>query len=199
MSAAVCASAPEVLTRIAEPDVHLAIWQAGRSGRLDWLEALDHAGISDLSFPCALTDLEREIGEGLAEAGYPKGAKTEALSQLMADLCRRFAAIMGCAEVKVRLEVIRTDACRKFHADYVPARLITTLAGPGTQWIEVDAITQGEPEEIHQMRAGDVGLFKGRLLAPEPAILHRSVPLSALGGTRLLLVLDPLGVGEGIR
>lgn len=199
MSAAVCANAPEVLTRIAEPEVHLAIWEAGRPSGLDWLDTLDLAAISDLSFPCAVSDLDREIGDGLEEAGYPVGAERDALGELMADLARRFAAIMGCDAVKVRLEVIRTDACRKFHADYVPARLIATLAGPGTQWIEADRIMEGIPEEIHQMRAGDVGLFKGRLLAPEPAILHRSVPLSAIGGTRLLLVLDPLGVGEGSR
>ena len=46
------------------------------------------------------------------------------------------------------LEVVRTDSCRKFHADYVTARLITTYLGEGTQWLDeadADGETDAEP------------------------------------------------------
>ena len=42
---------------------------------------------------------------------------------------------MQLARFELRLEVVRTDSCRKFHADYVTARLITTYAGEGTDWL----------------------------------------------------------------
>jgi hypothetical protein len=47
------------------------------------------------------------------------------------------------------------------------------------------------------MAIGEVGIFKGRLWAEEPSILHRSPPIAASGERRLLLVLDPLWDGAG--
>jgi hypothetical protein len=88
--------------------------------------------------------------------------------------------------------VIETDACRKFHADQVTVRLLMPLVGPGTQWVHANAEPQVPEGEL---RIGDVGLFKGRVWAEEPVILHRSPPIAAMGITRLLLVIDP---GSGL-
>lgn len=40
------------------------------------------------------------------------------------------------------------------------------------------------------MAAGEVALFKGRRLLPDPPLLHRSPPLAGRAETRLLLVND---------
>ena len=52
------------------------------------------------------------------------------------------------------------------------------------------------PEEqegaVAQMRAGEVAIFKGRMLLDDPPVLHRSPPIAATGEQRLLLVLDPV-------
>ncbi|MCJ2183592.1 DUF1826 domain-containing protein [Novosphingobium sp. 1949] len=185
----------DALAAITAPGVHLALWERARPAALDGLDRFDLDTLADLAFTSACADLDADIAQGLDEAGYPQGATTRALATEVAELGRRFAAILACPAVRIRLEVIRTDACRKFHADYVTARLITTLVGPGTQWITAD-----RPETVHEMTCGAVGLFKGRAWvdrngAPredaEPPILHRSVPLSQRGGARLLLVLDP--------
>jgi hypothetical protein len=114
-------------------------------------------------------------------------ARGLALVDEIADLARCFARLTGCTALRLRLEVVETDACRKFHVDQLCARLLCTLSGPGTQWIEA-----GGGSQVMQMAAGEVGIFKGRLWAEEPAILHRSPPIAALGDTRLLLVLDPV-------
>ena len=87
----------------------------------------------------------------------------------------------------IRLEVVDTDACRRFHTDYTTLRLLTTYRGQATQWIRV-----GSPDRIEQMAAGEIGIFKGRRLLDDPPILHRSPPIGDRGESRLLLVIDPV-------
>lgn len=179
---------PTVLTAAARPDVHLAIWWRSVPQALEWIAGLDWETIDDLDFVAPIGRIDDEIAEGLAEAGYPGNARGAALAAEIADLARRFADIFDLGAVKIRLEVIETDACRKFHADHVVARLLTTFAGQGTQWMHTG---DGAEAPIHQMRPGDVGIFKGRLSVEEPAIMHRSPPIAGKAEHRLLLAIDP--------
>lgn len=180
---------PGVLEAVARPDVHLAIWNRPLPAALAWLPTLDWTKIDDLDFETSVDAAEAEITEGLAEAGYPAGDRGDALLNEILGHARRFAAIQRLDTVSIRLEVIETDACRKFHADHVTARLLTTLVGSGTQWIHGAA----DPDTpIRQMRTGDVGIFKGRLGADPVGILHRSPPILATGETRLLLAINPV-------
>jgi hypothetical protein len=89
----------------------------------------------------------------------------------------------------LRLEGITTDACRRIHADYTDLRLITTYAGPGTDYLPRFA-TPNEGN-LQRLATGDIGLFKGRLHAAghEPC-LHRSPPIAGTGAARLVLVID---------
>jgi hypothetical protein len=118
----------------------------------------------------------------------------------VADLARLAAPLMKTHAVDLRLEVISGDACRKFHADYVPLRLITSYAGPGSQWLSNDdaaALAGGvaaEQLEVRQLLAGEVALFKGRLLTDSP-IIHRSPPIAGTGQRRLVLVINPAQEG----
>ncbi|MGN8000907.1 DUF1826 domain-containing protein [Sphingomonas sp. 22176] len=180
---------PSVLEAVARPEVHLAVWTRPLPAALSWLPALDFTKIDDLDFEISLDAAEAEIAEGLAEAGYPAGDRANALLDEICGHARRFAAIQRLDAVTIRLEVIETDACRKFHADHVTARLLTTLVGSGTQWIHGIA----DPDTpIRQLRTGDVGIFKGRLGADPVGILHRSPPILDTGETRLLLAIDPV-------
>lgn len=175
-----------ILDRIMIPDTHLALWRRVRPEQLGWIDGIAWDTIDDLDFPVSIAALDTDIAEGLAEAGYPNGGETRALHHEVVSLARRFAALMGSEWIRLRLEVVETDACRKFHADVVTARLLTTLSGPATQWIDAAA-----PDRINQLVAGDVALFKGRLWAEEPMILHRSPPIAGTGDKRLLLAIDP--------
>ncbi|MGL5837558.1 MAG: DUF1826 domain-containing protein [Sphingorhabdus sp.] len=109
---------------------------------------------------------------------------------LIADiqaLAARFAELTGNSELRVRLEGVTTNACKKVHADYTDVRLITTYAGPGT-----DYAPHGDPECcLERMPAGWIGLFKGRLFGDghEPC-MHRSPPIEGSGEARLVLIID---------
>lgn len=111
----------------------------------------------------------------------------DALGAAIADLAADFARVMGCDTVRVRLEGVTGNACRKVHADYTDLRLICTLAGPGTDY------TLGDDPDGALLRipTGMVALFKGHEFGPgHAACLHRSPPIEDSGERRLVLVID---------
>ncbi|PNU02143.1 DUF1826 domain-containing protein [Novosphingobium guangzhouense] len=175
-----------VLGRIRDSHVHLAVWQRARPRDLDWLDSLDYDGIDDVQETLPVESLACTLPAKLLQAGYPEGPHS-ALGHEITALALRYARIMQTKSIRMRLEIVETDACRKFHMDNVRARLLMPLTEPGTQWIEAEA---GPEEPINHLRAGDVGIFKGRIWAETPAILHRSPPIAGTGVARLLLVLD---------
>jgi hypothetical protein len=133
--------------------------------------------------------------EAVAELGLlPRALRDDILLQ-----AQRFAAFMQVDAVRLRLEAVTTNACRKIHADYTDLRLITTYHGPGTDYLPVDA----EPVEGNLLRmiTGHIGLFKGRLFADgHVPCLHRSPPIEATGEKRLVLVIDtPLEEAKAIE
>jgi hypothetical protein len=112
---------------------------------------------------------------------------------LLADidgLARRFADLMGLADLRLRLEAVDGDACRKFHADYTDVRLVTTYAGPGTDIRQ----TPVDDAPVHRIGTGEVALFKGKLFPGNPPVLlHRSPPIEGTGERRVVLALDTPG------
>lgn len=115
----------------------------------------------------------------------------DALRADVADLAMRFTALMRVDAVRVRVEGVVSNACKKVHADYTDVRLITTYAGPGTDYAPHgpdagDAVCCLEP-----VPTGAIALFKGRTFAPDhPPCLHRSPPIAGSGARRLVLVID---------
>ncbi len=111
----------------------------------------------------------------------------ESVGRSLSDLARRFAALMRCETVRLRLEGVTGNACRKVHADYTDVRLICTLAGPGTDY------TLGDDPDgpLQRIPAGAVTLFKGHEFGPgHRPCLHRSPPIEDSGERRLVLVID---------
>jgi hypothetical protein len=183
---------PDVLSAIRDPDCNLAIWE--RTGFADFTPLL--AGMPrDLRFESDVVGLPEMLAQELRQGGF---AGDPALHSVLIDdatlLARLFCKAMDLARFELRLELVRTDSCRKFHADYVSARLITTYVGQGTDWLdEADAdrvASGGEPQRINRLATFDIGLFKGKLATDRPAI-HRSPPIAGTGAVRLLLVLNP--------
>jgi hypothetical protein len=78
----------------------------------------------------------------------------------------------------------------------VSLRLITSYAGPGSQWLsneDAAALAGGadaEQLDVRQLLAGEVALFKGRLRTDTP-IIHRSPPIAGTNQKRLVLVINP--------
>jgi hypothetical protein len=129
------------------------------------------------------------------------GSVTVALRQLgqlppalrtdIAMLAKRFAAFMGTTSLRIRLEGVTGNACRKLHVDNTDLRLITTYFGPGTEY--------GDP--LQRIPCGAVALFKGRLFAAGHDLCwHRSPQIEGTGLTRLVLVIDtPLDEARAMR
>jgi Protein of unknown function (DUF1826) len=143
-------------------------------------------GLDDL---LALAPFER-VGTGTPRAACEAlGPIAPELAEDIMALAARFAAVMGVTQVRIRLEAITTNACRKIHADCTDVRLITTYAGHGTQVVPPgqEAIEQN----LWSMPPGWIGLFKGRDFAVgHLPCLHRSPPVGDLGERRLVLVID---------
>ncbi len=189
--AALASADPAILQDIRREDCNLAIWE--RRLGTDFAP-LTKGEPRDLRFVAAREDLPALLVAALGENGFDGPHLHAALIADAALLAEHFCTALGQQRLEVRLEVVTTDSCRKFHADYVAARLITTYVGPGTDWLdapEAEAVARGEqPRRINRMQPGDVGLFKGKLATLHPAI-HRSPPISQSGERRLLLVLNP--------
>lgn len=186
-SAARIGHSAAVLAAIIVPATQLAVWQRPRPAVLSWADALDACSVDDLDLPIAVDRLAADVPVALATGGYPTDERGRAIAAAIVALAQQVAEITGCGSLKIRLEIVEHDACRRFPMDMQTVRLLTTFHGPGTQWIECDA-----SERAHQLAADDVALLKGRDWMHEPRILHRSPPVSASRETRLLLVIDSL-------
>lgn len=107
-------------------------------------------------------------------------------SAFAADVTRLvelFAMLTDAHSVGLRLEATGRQTCPKWHTDRVGLRLMTTYAGPGTEWLD---------GEVAQCAAtGDVLVAKGELWPnAHGACVHRSP--DPQGVMRLLLTLDEI-------
>lgn len=130
--------------------------------------------------------------------------------KLFADvwlLADRFARLSECEELKIFLGFVRTDMCRRFHADVNVQRLLCTYSGAGTLWVphaalNAEALREGtndeivrSPKEVQQAKEGEVLILKGALHPRSElgAACHRSPGLTSEGEKRLLLRIDTPG------
>ncbi|MEM9288957.1 MAG: DUF1826 domain-containing protein [Pseudomonadota bacterium] len=114
------------------------------------------------------------------------------LADYIEPLLQDYTAFTAVSVMRVRLEVITSSACWKWHEDYTTLRLITTLHGAGTEYLS----DPDRRDAISQCQDGEIGLFKGKLfgsyfgLEGHSACVHRSPPWTAGDRPRLLLVID---------
>lgn len=187
------ANAPTGLFALREPECAAAIWHREPSPAFQsWIDALPPAQLPNARVilrPSAVKDTVRELCE---QAGTPDCAARESLIEDIAVLADVFAQLMEAPFVRVRLDVVTDNACRKFHIDAVTARLVCTYRGTGTQY---GTAPRGQnPAEIFTVPTGAPVLLRGTLWPnrPESRLLHRSPPIEGTGETRLVLVLDPI-------
>lgn len=114
----------------------------------------------------------------------------------MAEVCKTFCVLEKIEAVSFHLGTQR--ACRRYHIDNVPKRMLVTYAGKGTEWLpdeaaDREAFLSGEPNEkiikdpsaLQFINQWDVAVFRG---GPE-GVLHRT-PDAALNGPSILMKLD---------
>ena len=126
------------------------------------------------------------------DAGLPHGPERTWLETDIFLLADTLSALMSTRYMRLRLDVVTTNACRKFHIDAITARLVCTYRGSGTQYgVSRD---DGDPEHIDETPTGFPILLRGTRWPPQATtdVLHRSPPIEGTGEIRLVLVLDPV-------
>ena len=194
---------PKALTGILDDGVNLALWQRQLPahitdfGRL--LLSLNEPLAESLSLEMPGEDAEPNL-HGLA-SGFSDLEGYEGFIADVSWLVSAFACLLGAQRIGLRLRVLDTAMCPRFHVDHVPVRLITTYAGIGSQWLKEGAMDRrqlGKPEAepqdeslIQQISSGEVALLKGEKWHGNEGfgLIHRS-PQPASGERRLILTLD---------
>lgn len=183
----------EDLNAFLKPGCAAAIWRRQpTSGFQDWIDDLDPALLPGGRIILRPNVVKSAI-TGLCEiAGTPQCPERAQLIDDVAALADIFAKLMQTPYLRLRLQPVTSNACRKFHIDAIKARLICTYRGQGTQYgISPDG---QDPARVFSVPTGAPILLRGTLWPERPAsgLLHRSPPIEGTGETRLLLVLDAI-------
>lgn len=191
-----------VLASIDDPAISVAIWRRALAPELttaigDWIGS---AWLEADLIVAANEELRTAVP---ALSGLPDARVADDIEQLFAE----FRSLSEASRIRLTLGVKRNDACRKFHADYVKLRLITTYFGPGTEWVPGYGIRRDvladpplcprtanrkivpDRRAVRHARAGDVLLLKGERHGKARAAVHRSPPIEQRGLARLVLTL----------
>jgi hypothetical protein len=187
-----------VLSRVWRRGIAAAVWERSLPPSVaDWLDGLAPAAIPSLRSAATPDDVAALVAAACEDAGPPAVPARAWLAADAAALAAIFARIVGTEALRLRLEVISGDACRRFHVDDVPARLLCTYRGRGTEFARADA--GGTPLLVDRLATGEVAILRGRRWPGDDAtgLLHRSPPLEGTGETRLLLVLDAAQPDDG--
>lgn len=161
-------------------------------GFQSWIDALAPARLPRARVilrPGAVGDAALQICKA---SGTPACAERDRLVDDIAALAEVFARQMRARWLRLRLDVITTNACRRFHIDALTARLVCTYRGTGTQY---SVSTDGaDPSRIFTVATGSPILLRGTLWPGHPpsGLVHRSPPIEGTGETRAVLVLDPV-------
>ncbi|TQS70759.1 DUF1826 domain-containing protein [Rhodobacteraceae bacterium] len=187
------ASGPEGLAAVHQPGIAATLWQRTPLSRFQtWIDALPPEQLPRARIilkPEAVCDALIEV---VRACGTPECPERSMLIEDVSALAAIFADVMTCAYLQLRLDVIQTNACRRFHVDAVTARLICTYRGAGTQ---VGIFGTGDdPTTALSVPTGSPIVLRGTRWPETPlsGLLHRSPPIAGTGETRLLLVLDPV-------
>ncbi|MGG2398855.1 DUF1826 domain-containing protein [Pseudomonas sp. SH1-B] len=193
----------DVLGAVLDDGCNLAVWQRQLPAQIaDFATALLIQGeplAQSMTLQLADADAQPNL-DGLV-AQYADLPGQAAFLADVSWLVRAYACLLDARRVGLRLRVLDKAMCPRFHVDHVPLRLITSYAGPGSEWLEESAMSRrglgqadAEPQDdtsIQRLQAGHVALAKGEKWQGNEGrgLIHRS-PQPPAGQRRLLLTLD---------
>ncbi len=187
------ADTAEDLSAIHRPGCAAAIWRRPPlPGFQSWIDALAPERLPKARVILRPENLRETVIHICDASGTPDCRERERLVDDVSALADIFVDLIPAPYLRLRFDVITTNACRKFHIDAVTARLICTYRGTGTQYgISTDG---AEPRHVYTVPTGVPILLRGTLWpeGPKSGLLHRSPPIEGTGETRLVLVLDPV-------
>ena len=198
-------SKPTVLADIYKEDANVVVWKRELSASLS--ESVDRFSVANRSFQALLNVTPRTVRSVVRES-----LGTTKLSELVEDisyLVEMFCFLFDLKRAGLRLAVLDSAMCPRFHADKVPCRLVCTYHGVATQWLPHRAVDRSQlgskrgdvsdleaglfhsESDIQKFNRGDVALLKGDAWKGNEGagLVHRSPPLEA-DAQRLLLTVD---------
>ncbi|MDX8350218.1 DUF1826 domain-containing protein [Cognatiyoonia sp. IB215446] len=185
------ADRPENLQDFLEPSCAAAIWRRQLSPDFQaWINGLDPTNLPQGRIILRPDAVGAAVNELCEIAQTPTGPERDQLVMDIDVLAEIFAALMQTHYIRLRLQPVTSNACRKFHIDAITARLVCTYRGTGTQYgLSPDG---DDPSRVFTVPTGAPILLRGTLWPANPpaGLLHRSPPIEGTGETRLILVLD---------
>lgn len=187
------AGKPEDLAVIRKPGCAAAIWRRQPQHSFhSWLDRLAPDHLPNGRIVLRKEAVSNAVTQLCDLAQTPQCPERGQLVDDIAAMAKIFADVIPSRYLSLRLQAVRTNACRKFHIDAITARLICTYRGTGTQYgISTDG---NDPKRVFTVPTGSPVLLRGTLWPEEPrsGLLHRSPPIEGTDETRLVLVLDPV-------
>ncbi len=187
----------EGLSVIHRPGCAATVWQRRPLISFQkWINALDPARLPRARVILRPETVRETVRHICDSTGTPDCVERDRLIDDIAALADIFSEVTQAAFLRLRLDVVTTNACRKFHVDAVTARLVCTYRGTGTQY--GTAPKGRDPQRIFTVPTGAPIVLRGTRWPEQPAtgLLHRSPPIAGSGENRLLLVLDPISDPE---
>lgn len=206
---------PDVLTRIYDDAVSIAIWQRQLQQDIQMYltELLCKSKTVALKLSGSPEQLMEEIQRVFPPALISEQHSCVSAAAFYADIHQvldMFTCLFDAKILGLRINTLEHAMCPRFHTDNVAIRLITTYYGLATEWLPdqladrsalgtafasqintAGAITDHE-NNIQQLSTGDVALFKGELWGDNEGrgIIHRSPALTADQPKRLVVTCD---------
>lgn len=193
-AAGVCiADRPEDLSALKNRDCAAVIWRRQPlPGFQSWIDSLQPELLPKARV-IVRPEAVRETATQICEmSGTPACKERVRLVDDVAALADIIMALTPAPYVRLRFDVVTTNACWKFHVDAITARLICTYRGAGTQY--GTSSNGSAPQTVHDVPTGAPILLRGTLWPthPKSGLLHRSPPIEGTGESRLVLVIDPI-------
>jgi hypothetical protein len=160
-------------------------------------------------YKCLITVGERISENQLALSFLPNQKGRDAFLKDLDCLSELYFDLLGCPQIGLRLEVLNSAMCPKFHVDKTSIRMVCTYQGKGTQWLDdqyadrsklgmasakIDDSESGlilNPQGVHEVPQFAIALLKGSLWQGNHlrGIIHRSPPVLN-NKPRVLVAID---------
>lgn len=160
-------------------------------------------------FKCAVRAGQAISAKLLADNVLPNQAGRDAFLADLDCLSDLYIDLIACPQVSLRIEVLNTAMCPKFHVDKTGIRMLCTYQGQGTQWLDdqyanraklgmasgnLDDSQSGlilDTQAVHVVPAFAIALLKGSLWQGNHmrGIIHRS-PAVLGNKPRVMLAID---------
>jgi len=196
--------APAVLADIYDKETHIAIWKRKLPDSL--CKAVAEFISTNPTFKMSVTvtpnNAQATLNESMGHLSSPD------ICEDIAELVDMFCLLFNLEHAGVRLAVLDTAMCPKFHVDRNGCRLLTTYQGVATEWLPHEHVDRSKlghgsggladhesglfahEQDIQQLHHGDVAILKGDLWDGNEGngLVHRSPCME--NSRRLLLTMD---------